>query len=310
MHSHFQPFRALVVTFFALLVVLIPESAEAWGAGVHLQVASYILENVSTLPVWMCAIISRYPDDFYYGCVAADITLGKKHTHYLNHCHNWGVGLKILGAAKNDSEKSCAYGYLVHLAADTVAHSYYVPYKIVRTYNTALLKHTYWEMRFEALVPVETWDIAKRLSKIDFRANDALLRRVLANTLFSFSTNKRLFNSILFVSRLKHWQRVIDSMNARSKWQISEDDMFEYLTMAKQVAYSILLMEDSSIWNADPKGEIAINTAHMIRKNLKLLWKEGKLPQERADEIILEMKGAFRQGITQPDRLLNLLTYV
>ena len=46
----------------------------------------------------------------------------------------------------------------------------------------------------------------------------------------------------------------------------------------------------------------------MIRKNLNLLWLDGKLPEAEAEAILAELEPRFREGITQPDRLLELLS--
>ena len=148
-----------------------------------------MLERLSLLPPALQTLLSAYPHDYLYGCISADITLGKKYTHYLKHCHSWRMGRSVLDAAESDAQRACAYGYLAHLAADTVAHSYYVPFKLVRTFNTALLKHAYWEMRFEAHVDPKIWPLARSIGRKSFPENDALMRSVLADTIFSFNTN-------------------------------------------------------------------------------------------------------------------------
>jgi hypothetical protein len=298
-------FFITAVCFF----VLIPHEALAWGVGVHLQLGSRILANLQNLPPSLGALLGANPFDYLYGCISADITLGKKFTHYLKHCHSWRMGEKILEAADTDPRKACAYGYLAHLAADTVAHSYLVPYKMVRTFNTILLKHTYWEMRFEAQVNPEIWQLARAVARKNFQENDALLRGVLSDTIFSFNTNKRLFNSLLMLNRLQQWQKMLRSLSSASKWTISGEDQDEYLGLAREAAESVLKqMDGSPFWNADPTGERALNAAKMIRKNLNLLWLDGKLPKEEAETILLELKARFREGITQPDRLLELLS--
>jgi hypothetical protein len=289
--------------------VLVPKEALAWGIGVHLQLGSGILANLDSLPPALGALLGANPYDYLYGCISADITLGKKFTHYLKHCHSWRMGEEILAAAATDSQKACAYGYLAHLAADTVAHSYVVPYKMVRTFNTVLLKHTYWEMRFEAQVKPEIWQLARTVAKKNFQENDALMRSVLSDTIFSFNTNKRLFNSLLMLNRLQQWQKMLRSLSNASKWTIGEEDLAEYLSLAREGAESVLKgMKESPFWGADPTGERALNAARMIRKNLNLLWLDGKLPREEAETILLELKSRFREGITQPDRLLELLS--
>jgi len=201
--KNLHPLRLIVL--LPLFIVLCPSEAWAWGVGVHLQVGSWLLERLPQLPAQLQALLAAYPHDYLYGCISADITLGKKYTHYLQHCHSWRMGRQVLAAADDDARRACAYGYLSHLAADTVAHGYYVPYKMMRCYNTALLQHAYWEMRFEANVDQRAWQLAKALAHFDFSDNDRMLRTVLADTLFSFGTNKRLFNSLLLLNRLKRW---------------------------------------------------------------------------------------------------------
>jgi hypothetical protein len=296
------------VLVLTCLLLLIPGDALAWGMGVHLQTGSYILNHLASLPGPLQTLLSNHPYDFLYGCISADITIGKKFTHYLKHCHSWRIGRQILAAARTEGQKACAYGYLNHLAADTVAHSFMVPFKMVRTFNTVMLKHTYWEMRFESNVPPEIWSLARTIAGMDFRANDALMSKVLSRTLFSFATNKRVFNSILLLSRLQRWQKMLQSVGEHSKWTLQEEDQEEYLSLARQAAMSVLRdMDESPYWKADPAGERALNAARVIRRNLNLLWLDGKLPEREARELLAELKKRFSQAITNPEELLDLL---
>lgn len=296
------------VLCFTLLLAW-PSQALAWGVGVHLQLGSYILDNLQLLPPALQGLLAEFPLDYLYGCVSADITLGKKFTHYLQHCHSWRMGQKVLAAARNEPQRACAYGYLGHLAADTVAHSYFVPFKMVRTFNTVMLKHTYWEMRAEALVEPQIWSLARTIARKDFSQHDALLRSVLSDTLFTFDTNKRLFNSLLLLNRLQQWQKMLRSMSHTSRWSLAEENLEEYLGLARQAEGSVLAQtEESPYWKADPTGERALAAARMIRKNLHLLWLDGKLPAPEAEAILVELRPRFREGITRPDRLLELLS--
>lgn len=291
-----------------LTLLLLPGEALAWGIGVHLQIGSQTLEGLSRLPTMLQPLLSSYPYDFLYGFISADITLGKKYTHWLKHCHSWRIGRQVLDAAKTNPQRACAYGYLGHLAADTVAHSYMVPYKMVRTFNTAMLKHLYWEMRFESRVSPAIWQLARTIARKDFRANDAMMSKVLSRTIFSFATNKRVFNSILLLSRLQRWQKMLQSISEQSRWTLEEEDLEEYLELAQQATESILTkMERSPYWKADPAGERALYTAGILRKNLNLLWQDGKLPESEAQQLLAHLKKRFRQGITNPESLLDLL---
>ena len=298
------------VTLTCVLVpLLFPSDVLAWGIGVHLQTSAWILDNLAQLPEQLRTLLSMYPNDYLYGCISADITLGKKHTHYLRHCHSWRMGFKILDSAETDSQRACAYGYLSHLAADTVAHSYYVPFKLIRTYNTVLLKHTYWEMRFKAHVAPETWPLARSIGRKNFPENDKLLRSILADTIFSFATNKRLFNSLLLLNRLQQYQKVLRSLAKTSKWAITAEDQKEYFDLTGEAILSLLQDPDNSPFrSADPTGERALNAAGMIRKNLHTLWLDGKLRESDVDEMLATIKIRLREGICQPDDLLTLLS--
>ncbi len=297
-----------LILFFVCL--LSPAEVFAWGAGVHLSLGSRLLANPQALPAGLQALLAAWPLDFLYGCVAADITLGKKFTHYLEHCHNWRIGLKILDRAESPQHKACAWGYLAHLAADTVAHNYFVPFKMTRTFNTVMLKHTYWEMRAEDKVEEETWQMARDLAKGDYRSHDVMLSSVLSDTVLSFRSNKRLFNSMLLISRLKQWQKLLNTVTKRSKWEFTPEDQQEYVDLAYDAVESVLGDELSPYWQADPTGDRALTAAKLIRKNLNMLWLDGKLNQEDADLILGDLKQRFRAGITDPDSLLDLLIQV
>ncbi len=299
------------VILIVLIVILTPASAFAWGAGVHLSLGSYLLDNMHLLPATIQTLLLAHPHDFLYGCISADITVGKRFTHYLNHCHSWRMGKKILEAAETDAQKSCSYGYLSHLAADTIAHSYFVPFKMVRTFNTVLLKHTYWEIRSESQVDPNVWDLAREIASEDFSHNDAMMRSVLSDTIFSFKTNKRIFNSILLLSRLRQWQKMLLTISSSSRWVLEEEVWEEYFDLARQVAVSILCeMEASPYWNADPTGEKAIGVAKGIRKKMIKLWFEGGLSTERTDEIINNLKPMFYERITHPDTMKELFKMI
>lgn len=297
----------LVCVSVSLATAFFPTEAWAWGVGIHLQVGSWLLQQLPQLPPHLQTLLTVYPHDYLYGCISADITLGKKYTHHLQHCHSWRMGQKILAAAEDDSRRACAYGYLSHLAADAVAHGYYVPYKLMRSYNTALLQHAYWEMRFEAHVDRESWDLARALGRFDFSDNDRMFRAVLADTIFSFATNKRLFNSLLLLNRLKRWQRTLAALGKNTRWPLHENDRQEYFDLACTATLNLLQHPEDSPWlAADPTGERALVAAGKIRRNLHVLWLDGKLSEPEAERVLLQMKKTLREGMLQQDRLLKL----
>lgn len=292
-----------------LLVIALPHQAFAWGAGVHLQLGLNVLSHLEALEPSVAAIIGNHPFDFLYGTIAADITLGKKFTHYLQHCHRWRIGHKVLDKAGEESQQACAYGYLSHLAADCIAHNYFVPYKVMRSFPSLTLKHAYWEMRFESYVEKEVWEVGKKVAREHFSKNDQLLRRVLSDTIFSFATNKRIFNSILLVSRLEKWQSLLQTLSDSSRYAIEENDRDEYLQLAQEAVFDYLNHdEDSRFFRADPTGEKALAAAEAVRKNLRFLYRSGKISKDQAYAELAELKVKLREAICEPELLLQILS--
>jgi hypothetical protein len=296
----------LFVTAIAL-TLFIPSEAFAWGAGIHIQLGVKVLENLPLIEPSVAAIIGAHPNDFLYGCIAADITVGKKFTHYLLNCHRWRMGLKVLERAEEPPQKACAYGYLAHLAADTIAHNYFVPFKIMRSFATLTMKHAYWEMRFERFVEQKTWGRAHQVANDNYQANDKLLRKVIADTIFSFGTNKRIFNSILLVSRLDKWQKVLRTLSDNSRFVLEESDRQEYMDLTEKAVFEVLgNLGNSSFLKADPTGEHALAAADAVRKNLRILYRSGKIRKKDALDQVDLMKNQLREGIHNPERLQTL----
>ena len=292
-----------------LLVIALPQQAFAWGAGIHLQLGMNVLSHLEALEPSVAAIIGTHPFDFLYGTIAADITIGKKFTHYLQHCHRWRIGHKVLEKAGDDSERACAYGYLSHLAADCIAHNYFVPYKVMRGFSSLTLKHAYWEMRFENYVEKEIWDTGMKVSREHFSKNDRLLRKVLSDTIFSFATNKRIFNSILLVSRLEKWQGLLQTLSDNSKYTLEESDRDEYMQLAQEAVFDFLNHgEESRFYRADPTGEKALAAAEAVRKSLRLLYRSGKLTKPQAFAELDEIKQKLKEAICEPELLGQILS--
>jgi hypothetical protein len=300
----------LIVIALVLGLLLIPDTASAWGPISHLAHGSEALKNITILGAGLQQLLTRYPMEYLYGCVGADITLAKKYTRAMQaHCHSWEVGWRILDAAESDAQRAFAYGYLSHLAADVYSHNHFVPTQLVVSFSARTLRHVYWEARFDSMQNPDYRGIVRDLRRQEFPECDALVKRVVARTIFSFNTNKRLFNSLMLLNRLQQWQKMLRSLNNASKWTIDEEDRGEYLSLARQSAMSVLAqMEQSPFWKADPTGERALKAAQMIRKNLNLLWLDGKLTAESAEMILMDMRSRFREALTRPEELLALLS--
>lgn len=297
----------MIFLLITIATILFPVDALAWGGGIHLQLGAQVLADLGTVPADLAALLTAHPKDFLYGCLAPDITLGKKYTHTLLNCHRWGIGRTLLKEAENDHQRACAYGYLCHLAADTVAHNYYVPYKIIRSFPTITMKHTYWEMRFEAFVEKDIWELARIVCRADRRANDVLLRNVLTSTIFSFGTNKRIFNSIMVLSRIERLQKIVQTLSVKSRYQLAESDRNEYMQLAREAMYDFLQNpEDSRFLKVDPTGEKALAAADALRKAMRLRLKSGFMSKAEGFAEVEAVRSTLRKSLHKPEFLKKL----
>ncbi len=306
-------FYKIALSCFSVLVVslLMPEISFAWGPATHLNLASAVLGNLNVLPDALHHLLKAYPHDFIYGSISADIVHGKKFIEYAKHCHNWNVGMRVLDKAESDSQKAFAYGYLSHLAADVVAHNYYVPNQIIATFPTRLLKHTYWELRFDVHADKSVWKLAKEVAKKVHEDNDPLLRANIDNTLFSFGTNKRIFNSVLMLSRLTRWHVAMDILSAKSQWRLDPHDVEDYKKLALDSTLAFLIDGKKAICcKADPAGMKSLETAHRIRKKLKELKAKGKIAPRDYPEIFENLKPHFKQATVGQFNHLDLSQFL
>ncbi|MEJ2207005.1 MAG: zinc dependent phospholipase C family protein [Gemmatimonadota bacterium] len=212
--------RVLAVLAVLLLSVswlLIPEPVLAWGPATHVALGEALLGALYLVPPAIQAIVARFPLHFLYGSIAADISVAKKYVPAGRHCHNWSVGEEILESAETERLQAVGYGYLAHLAADTIAHNVFVPRQLLLTSTTQALGHTYWEHRMDMHVGEEFLSKARHLvMEHDHSEADILFDDVLSRTIFSFQTNRRIFRGMISICRTP-WS-IGTSSSASTSW--------------------------------------------------------------------------------------------
>jgi hypothetical protein len=278
------------------LFLLLPAPAKAWGPAAHLDFSLIILSNLALLAPAVAALLKKFPDDFLYGSIAADITVGKNLSPYHLHCHNWQVGFSVLDLAEEDDTRAFAWGYLSHLAADVVAHNYFIPYKIVQHYTRRRAPHAYWEVRFDTRIQRETWKVVKALSTRAFKAHDQHLRRILTAPLFPFRINKQLFNSMVLFNHVIKWKRMVDAHARRSKMLLTDEEVEEMHRLSVEKVMDLLVhRQQADCLAADPTGHRNILIARDIRKRLRQLNLQGRLREPQ--EIGARYRPLFREAI-------------
>lgn len=282
-----------------LVLFLTSSVAHAWGPATHLEYAGHALNSLALFAPLVKKLISKHQDHFLYGVVAADITLGKDLRGYLYNCHNWKVAYDLFeNKAKDNCQKAFMLGYLAHLAADTVAHNFFIPYKMIRSWNTKLLNHVYWEMRFDLSVADKYWKMMGSFKDERYAKDDALLEGHLKRTFFSFRTNKKIFNSLLMIQKLKHYKKLALTYASKSVWKLSEQDIKNYKKLAIASMIDFLTnFEKSYCLNADPTGKLKIVYARDMVAQLRQASKGGTLTQKGEHHFLQDVKKQFSAGI-------------
>ncbi len=289
----------------AILFILVPTTAYAWGPGVHVEVAITALAHLAAAIPPIRALMKEYPDDFIYGASAPDIIIGKKYAGYMHHCHNWRMGWLILNEATTERQRAASYGYLMHLAADVVAHNYYIPVKTIRSYNTRTLSHTYWEVRFDLGVSEHAWKRLGQVARHEFKDFDDLLNRVLRKTLFTFKTNKRIFSGILVLQKMRGMRHSLGLYAKKSRWYIEEENRQHYFDLAVEAALDFLAHpETAACLEVDPTGEARLAYARNLRRRIRMMRRRGLLSDAATARLIDLVKERLAVGLYRPDMVL------
>lgn len=266
----------------ALLVVgLMPHEALAWTPGTHVFLGQAVLGALGELPAGVADVLRAFPQEFLYGSIAADTSIAKKYAPVGRHCHSWTVGFEILDRAGDEPLRSFAMGYLAHLAADTVAHNYFVPRYLIIASRTSGLGHSYWESRFETHLGPRYSREARELIGRDHTPADAHLDRILSPTIFSTQTNRRIFRGMVYVADTESWQRIFQLAAENSRWDLGTTDVVRYMVRSYDYVMDLMSRLDrSEPYALDPSGDEALRQAKEVRREARRSRMEYHLAEE------------------------------
>ncbi|MDQ2889893.1 MAG: zinc dependent phospholipase C family protein [Gemmatimonadota bacterium] len=238
------------------------------------------------VPASIAELLEAFPYDFLYGSIAADTSIAKKYAEAGRHCHSWRVGFEIHDLASDGRMRAFALGYLAHLAADSVAHNYYVPRQLAVTSTTSAIGHSYWESRFETHLGGDSPHKARELILLDHSKADEHLDRILSPTIFSTHTNRRIFRGMVYVTDTDSWQRAFQLISEKSRWDLSNAEVAGYMTRSYDFIIDLFnKMSGSEPYALDPSGDVALRTAKKVRRAARRRGGELTIHDDAAREF-------------------------
>ncbi|MDK2955271.1 MAG: hypothetical protein PWQ57_767 [Desulfovibrionales bacterium] len=264
--KHTMKYLSALFSLALLILFCSPSEAWAWGPGVHMVVGGKLLSNLHLLSPFLADLLSKRPNAFLYGCLSADIFIGKGVKAKAGHSHNWSVGFDLLASARDDKVRAFAYGYLSHLAADIVAHNFYVPNLLFTTPTAGKFSHVYIEMQADRLVP---WDrkLVLNLLRQPNRAADQCLLSVMSKKRWPFRIKKRLVRSGLSVAKRKAFHNSL--LMAQRALPIQDPDgyLLNMVDLTAKVVVNFLQDPKSSpALNFDPIGAKRLDQVRRLRR--------------------------------------------
>lgn len=183
-----------MMLWFSLLFILfmLPEPSYAWGPLTHAYLSGQIFSFSNLIPAGIITLIKLYREYFMYGNIVPDSIIGKKFLPEDKNPHSWKTGLCLLERAKTPEEKSFAYGYLTHLAADAVLHD------DIKNFTT--LKHALFELKADRIIDRYYWIQIMSINKKVKRISEKFFEQALTQSFLSFKTSKKIYNSLIFLS--------------------------------------------------------------------------------------------------------------
>lgn len=273
--------RASIAAAMMLALILLlstPTEAHAWGPGTHVKLATDLLANLNLLPAAVAAIITANKRSFIYGNVATDTVLAKKMSKVKQLCHRWSTGFGLLQSAETDAGKSFAYGYLAHLAADTIAHNKFLPRQMAVSRSTITFGHFYWEVRADSRVTPSHWGSLQTLLRDSYPEPERLLQTHLTATMLSFKTNRVLFKRVNLLASEQAWRKSVDFWSRLSRFTLDDLVIRDYHHESIMRMADILTHGPSSlILHEDPNGNAALAYAKAQRRQLSQL-KRARIP--------------------------------
>lgn len=278
-------------------ILLWAEPAHAWGPVTHIALGVQVLATVITPDHPLQASLLSQPEVFLYGSLAPDIVQGRRlQSRLRRHSHNWGTGTGLLRVARGAEERAFALGYLAHLAADVVAHNFFLPIRFIGNFSSAVASHLYTEARFDSFHDRGHRELLVKLMNANFKPLHKMLDRAIDSPLVSFATHRAVFEGGL--KRIREFHRVIEALGGPDESERADVPLF---CDASCGAIESALDDPAGapVCRFDPMGAQAIRSAIELRGDLRRLTRISATARKTAREMAARMSADLREHLRQ-----------
>ena len=259
-----------------ILLFLLPGEALAWGPGVHMAIGNNVLAHLHLFAPALAAALAAHPEQYLYGCLSADIFIGKGCAYTPTHSHNWDTGRALLRRAEDPETQAYAYGYLSHLAADVIAHNYLVPNVLGFSAGRGKFAHTYVEMLADLQVECPRKQ-ASRIFRIPRPEADETLVLTMGQKKLPFTIKKRIFSESL---------RLVEKRTYKNSLRVFRDILpfaNREVLIAEAISYAQDMVLDllqnplrSPVMECDPIGSSNLSQVRRFRRRQRSYYSTRK----------------------------------
>ena len=279
-------------------IVLMPMPALAFGPIAHVDMGLDVIAEAAGLGSGLWAVIQSYPREFLRGTLGPDREVAKNLATYDRHSHNWDRFFTRLEQASGDAQRSFFLGCLCHLAADVVAHNYFVPLKMIESHRARFAGHLYWEMRFDARGREKGSRQAMKALGLNTREHRKFLHSVVPGNLLGPRFNVRVTGLAMRLQRAMAFQAVSGYVDRESRLALSEVDAKDVRHLAVAAQVSLLHgLARAPIVAIDARGEESLAEARRLRRHLRDLVRRNGEPNAEAATIVAGSRTDFRDRL-------------
>lgn len=291
----------MICAFLVLLGILLPGEAWAWGPGVHLAIGNHVLSHLDLFGPPLNALLIAHPGQYLYGCLSADIFIGKGSRFTPTHSHNWDTGKALLRHAETPEVRAYAWGYLSHLAADVIAHNYLVPNMLGFSAGRGKFSHTYVEMLADLHVQWPTKQ-ASRIFQLPHTEADATLVKTMGKKKLPFTIKKQIFRHSLNLVEERSYKRSLRVFRSVLPFARKEEFITQAIGFAQDLVVHLLLHPTRSpVLECDPIGSSNLYQVRRFRKRQRTYYTQhGQgviFPLDTRLEPCLRPQGVLHENI-------------